>query len=131
MSGLLETVTEAKYECEDGDIKALSITDLRLNALAINTQPAGAKNDNDGATRSKGKKRRGLRPRYVVFRYRKPVSIETSNGTVNTFKNVDITIPILKKDTVGQITLGAQGGTTISLYGLTFTAVKFIPEQAA
>lgn len=131
MSGLLETVTEVSYECEDGDIKALSITDIRLAALANNTQPAGARSDKDGAQRSKGKKQRGLRPRYVVFRYRKPVVIETANGNITTYKNVDISIPILKKDTVGALTIGGPNPTTISLYGLTFGAARFVPEQAA
>lgn len=130
MAGLFERTKPYKYECEDGDIKTVNMTVSRKNALSINAEPATNKNDNDSARRGKPKRAKGLRPRYVIFRYEKDVTIETANGNITTTLPADVTIPILKKDTVAQITIGGDSPTTITLQGLTFKAYKFVPESA-
>lgn len=121
MGGLYSSRTTVRYEGNDGDIKVISIDKgLRDATEPFNPEPAGSKNDADGARISGGRRKKGQRARYGTW------------STEKDSQNFYLKVAILKKDTytTAEVKAGDATDTTFNFdyRGQTWRLVSTTPE---
>lgn len=120
--GLFGTKVRKKYEGNDNDIKLVSFDSALWTAISgFNPEPAGAKNDNDGARLSGSNKRKGARARYGVWK------------GVDSGQTFNKKVPILTKTVYAamEAAAGDESNTTYNFTwnGLTMRLQQVFPEN--